>query len=422
MTSAEQAYLFRHAMLRVAAYDLQLPTDRAWLHEAAAEVMEQTLVNAASGEVPDDQCADIARHIQVAREFRDSPALLRREQALVLRAARHAERNFDNAQATRFWLRRAGVCEGADSIGALHQAARVFARGGDIARGAELFQKVVDATAENGDTSLHGLALGGLATTRWIMGDRAEAETMQRRALELLDGCGAAERAAAVRINLANQLAMSGRLDEALPLFEHAARALAAAGSNLDTATAAVNHAICLMDLGRGTEARSVLESAIALTRPQGDSDVLGALLAQQARCVNDQGQFEEAIRLASSAAAMCRRCGNLASETMALGILAQIQIRAGHTVEIDHFYDRVLNLCRESNNLYDEGMHLCEYALALTTMGRDTEARPRWRRGMAVLRRMGDDALVAKLAQDATQLCADQGIAPLDESSEGAP
>ena len=35
MTSAESAYLFRHALLREAAYQLQLPTDRARLHALA---------------------------------------------------------------------------------------------------------------------------------------------------------------------------------------------------------------------------------------------------------------------------------------------------------------------------------------------------------------------------------------------------
>jgi hypothetical protein len=38
--SAESTYFFRHALLRDAAYQLQLPGDRASLHALALEAME----------------------------------------------------------------------------------------------------------------------------------------------------------------------------------------------------------------------------------------------------------------------------------------------------------------------------------------------------------------------------------------------
>ena len=40
---AETAYLFRHALLRDAAYQLQLPGERARLHALALASIEQTL-------------------------------------------------------------------------------------------------------------------------------------------------------------------------------------------------------------------------------------------------------------------------------------------------------------------------------------------------------------------------------------------
>ncbi|MCC6739532.1 MAG: hypothetical protein IT452_10850 [Planctomycetia bacterium] len=43
MTSAEAHYLFRHAMLRDAAYQLQLPSDRCRLHACALEALESVL-------------------------------------------------------------------------------------------------------------------------------------------------------------------------------------------------------------------------------------------------------------------------------------------------------------------------------------------------------------------------------------------
>ena len=41
--SAEDAYLFRHAIIRDAAYQLQLPSQRARLHGLAVECLEAWL-------------------------------------------------------------------------------------------------------------------------------------------------------------------------------------------------------------------------------------------------------------------------------------------------------------------------------------------------------------------------------------------
>ena len=40
MTSSEHVYLFRYALVRDAAYDLQLPADRARLHAQALAMIE----------------------------------------------------------------------------------------------------------------------------------------------------------------------------------------------------------------------------------------------------------------------------------------------------------------------------------------------------------------------------------------------
>ena len=61
--SAEQAYLFRHAVVRDAAYDLQLPSERAQLHGLALDVLESLPgVNQPSAGL------ELAHHARWARE------------------------------------------------------------------------------------------------------------------------------------------------------------------------------------------------------------------------------------------------------------------------------------------------------------------------------------------------------------------
>ena len=76
---AERAYLFRHALMREAAYQLQLPGDRARLHELAADALEalygapaecgvdlESFTPTAADPFPDETCT----HLEGALTFR----------------------------------------------------------------------------------------------------------------------------------------------------------------------------------------------------------------------------------------------------------------------------------------------------------------------------------------------------------------
>ena len=56
--NAETAYLFRHAVLRDAAYGLQLPGDRAHLHRLALDILEEVF----GEEPPGSMAPDLAGH------------------------------------------------------------------------------------------------------------------------------------------------------------------------------------------------------------------------------------------------------------------------------------------------------------------------------------------------------------------------
>ena len=63
---AEFAYLFRHALLRVAAYELQLPRDRARLHGLAVEIIEELWGSEDSG--IESLAPELADHARLALE------------------------------------------------------------------------------------------------------------------------------------------------------------------------------------------------------------------------------------------------------------------------------------------------------------------------------------------------------------------
>ncbi|KAF0239813.1 MAG: hypothetical protein FD180_5167, partial [Planctomycetota bacterium] len=107
---SEVAYLFRHALLRDAAYQLQLPGDRARLHGLAFEVIEALAGGRPPGPAPLDEpdpppflphatdpvAFELARHARAA----DFPAV----SLYLRRAAEVAARQFRPEAAQDAWM------------------------------------------------------------------------------------------------------------------------------------------------------------------------------------------------------------------------------------------------------------------------------------------------------------------------------
>src|SRR5690606_40953818 len=139
---AEDAYLFRHALLRDAAYDLHLPTSRSQLHELAFYLIEEAFGGkppepmpldsegpVATVRHPADAVADeLVRHIRVAIGSADAdrPVLHKRLALYLRRAAEHAERNYLHAAAAKHWTEYAHASTGAVHGEALRRAASVL--------------------------------------------------------------------------------------------------------------------------------------------------------------------------------------------------------------------------------------------------------------------------------------------------------
>src|SRR5690606_3055555 len=108
---AEEAYLFRHALLREAAYELQPPSLRARLHATVVEIIEQELSSppdlsaiVADETQPIDHWAEeLLHHCRVA-EQNGLTALAERRMFYAGRAARQCLKEHRLAQAEAYAL------------------------------------------------------------------------------------------------------------------------------------------------------------------------------------------------------------------------------------------------------------------------------------------------------------------------------
>ena len=86
----ELRYIFRHSLLREAAYDMQLRTRLRELHQSIAEAIEQLYPNS------EERFVDLAFHYEQAEAEKKTDKYLEK-------AARYAQRNFQNRQALKFY-------------------------------------------------------------------------------------------------------------------------------------------------------------------------------------------------------------------------------------------------------------------------------------------------------------------------------
>ncbi|MCE9583289.1 MAG: hypothetical protein K8T20_12435, partial [Planctomycetes bacterium] len=150
--NSEAVYLFRHLLLREAAYQVQLPSHRARLHRIAFAVIEDL----AGGPPPDLSARDAAYAYTVpphpadpfAAELEEHARLCSdtaRHRRYLARAAAHASRSFQNDLASRLWKRFAALVEGAERVAALRNAAAAARNAGRPADAERTFEEALQA-------------------------------------------------------------------------------------------------------------------------------------------------------------------------------------------------------------------------------------------------------------------------------------
>lgn len=380
--SAEVDYLFRHAVLRDAAYQLQLPIERARLHAAAFAALADTTPAA-----PGPLAEDIADHARLGAPA--DPALAAREVAWLDHAAKWANQHFEHARELEL-LRRAVQQAGPDLrpslqlrvasvLGTLarHDEARTealaHADSGDpsIAMRATGILGRIELTRENlgaaetllrnalskaesqGDTESSGKLLNNLGLIAFAREDDATARELFTRSLECARQAGNRAGVSTALGNLARVSHRNGNIEQATLDYEQAIRAAEDAGDATGLAHALGNMALMLAENKRATEAEPLFQRALALHRRHGDRGTLAAVLINYSVALEGLGRNEEAL-------AVLREAIELAIET------------ATPTNQVLARSNLVVNLLRLKK--FEEARR--EFDLAAAMIGRDS---PQW-------------------------------------------
>ncbi len=430
---AETAYLFRHALLRAAAYELQLPADRTALHALALELIRNLAGDPPGpGEYPGavpytphpgdalaEELAGHARHAAQAAHA-DTARLAELQSLYTWRAAEHAERCYRNDDALRLWLARADLVRGPDLGETLRRAGsaaqlctrmdlalELFARAratqreaghdrlGSLAAGttASLLRQLgrtaearaayadaLDLAARAGDAAAAARHETGLAGLLQETGDNAGAEQLYRRALPVLRQAGNTAAEAITLMRLAIALKYQRKLDEALGLLRQSLELHRYNGNLREQCAVQLNLANLLRDRGDLAGAENMLRDVLDVSGRIADLFSRGAALGNLASVLADLGRVAEAEQCYRQSVTICRETGNRRSEGVSLGNLASVCLDTGRVQQARELYEQALAIHAAVGNRPFLAMHGCSHALVLLALGEAETARARWR------------------------------------------
>jgi len=211
----QEEYAFNHILIRDVAYGRLTRDERARLHEATARWLE-----AVSGDRAADVAELLAHHLATAFELApfEDPDRRRRIYRFLLLAAERAAA-FDVVRA-RDYAKQAEAFATSDV-----ERGRALIENGKFmlhskSEAGEKFTQAIDIFAAAGDREGEAEATMHLSRLEWYRGNAERVDTLDARALELLEGLPSSPMVARVTISVAGKRQLRGHEEEALELVE----------------------------------------------------------------------------------------------------------------------------------------------------------------------------------------------------------
>jgi len=366
-------YALRHALARTAIHEDLLPHERAGLHRAYAEAIEQHIEDREEEDL--DTASMLAHHWLAAHDIpRALPASVRAGRAAAAASVPVAAgRHFELALELWSQVPDAEQAAGIDRIALLEAAASAVHRAGAPERGLALVTQALGEAGDDGDverravllvrrgellgdlgreeeglaelqratdllppdppTAALARALAASARAFARLAEFPQAGEVSRRALAVADAAGATEDRLEAQGTLAQSMVYAGELEPALELERRTGQEALAAGRNWLAMRSLVGLSDMHLMLGRFEEAIAICDTGLPLADHLGLGRTAGAFLrGNKGEALMRLGRLDEALKTAAPAL----EAPGIFSGTIML-LRAEIHLVSGRLEEADH-------------------------------------------------------------------------------------
>jgi len=359
MALTELRYIFIHALLRDAAYQMQVHTRRKTLHSLALEAYEKL-----SGDGLADHYGELAYHAEQA-------GLSEKARHYLDLAGSAALEAYQNDLAVDYFTRALALTPPEDAprrYDLLMKREHVYLY---QAKNAERERDLAELAAllpELGDDRKAVDVLLRQSRLDLDLGQYALADASASRAADLALSVEKMEKATVAFRYLASSSIRQGKLEQAANLARQSVSLARKCGSREEEGWAANTLGMTAIEQGKLEEAEEAFKHSLEITHETGDLRFLGTPLNNLGLVATRQWNYTEAQNYLQQALEVAQKIGDRMGEAIALGNLGFISGSLGDYPRARLITERYLRICREVGNPYHESnalVNLSAWAIA---------------------------------------------------------
>lgn len=319
---SELRYIFKHSLLREAAYGMQLRTRLQQLHKLIAEAIERLYADNI-----EERYVDLAFHYDQAEVFSKTCEYLRK-------AADYARRNYQNQQALDYYeklLQKLTNQKDSDhQIHTLLNKGRVLELIGEWEDCQAAYAEALVLAKNLRDVLLLGRANNSLGHLLMLKGNYPEAKQHLQTAAQLFESIDDKPGIAKVYGNLGNLHFRQGQYAEAKSFFEKSIDIGQHLGKNIINAQIVANLGLTHMNQGDYDEGIRCQEAQLAICEQNNDKQGMATLYTNLGIVLIEKGDYDEALKRLEQGLQLSEELGNKLLTSIATGCIGTVYERKG--------------------------------------------------------------------------------------------
>ncbi|HRI60920.1 MAG TPA: tetratricopeptide repeat protein [Saprospiraceae bacterium] len=336
----ELRYIFRHSLLREAAYDMQLRTRLRELHHQIAEAIEQLYPGS------EERYVDLSFHYEQAEDTRNTNKYLEK-------AARWSQRNFLNRQALIFYQKLIDNLKDTSKknkkvIKFLLRKGAVNELVGQWEEAEQDYRAALDRAKSLNDWYLIGRSNRRLGQLIMLRGNYAEAKKHLDVAVTCFELANDQVGIAKTYGNLGTFFFRQGSYDAAKSWFAKAIEINRSVQRDAENAVIVANLGLIFMNQGHYDEGIRWLEEQLDIAERAGDKQGLTTLYTNLGIIYLEKGSLDSALLCLEKGLALSEELGNKLFMTICIGSIGSVWEKKGDYAKAMQNFDRDLVLCKE--------------------------------------------------------------------------
>jgi len=336
----ELRYIFRHSLLREAAYDMQLRTRLRELHHSIAEAIEQLYPGS------EERFVDLAFHYEQAEDEKKTNRYLEK-------AARYSQRNFLNRQAVQFYSKLinnvlAKEKKGKKIVKLLLRKGTVHELVGQWDEGEQDYRNALDIAKSLNDWYLIGRSNRRLGQLLMLRGNYDEAKKHLDVAVTCFDLADDQIGIAKTFGNLGTFHFRQGGYDAAKSWFSKAIDINRSLQRDIENTPIVANLGLIFMNQGHYDEGVRWLEEQLETAEKASDKQGLTVLYTNLGIIYLEKGALDSALLCLEKGLTLSEELGNKLYMTICIGSIGSVWEKKGDYNKAMQNFDRDLQLVRE--------------------------------------------------------------------------